>query len=160
MCPTALGRKEKKLYNVHIVQWWHIVTYKECWKIQRHSFSWFISISTGVLLLLHPKLVVLVLVTTVLVTGTARTGTGATTARVGRLNAEARPEPIPRPAPRPLAANLAVIFSTRLGAGAASEVEERRVAARRQGAASCAGRHCEGRLVCACFLDARLGRVM
>ena len=21
MCPTALGRKEKKLYNVHIVQW-------------------------------------------------------------------------------------------------------------------------------------------
>ena len=21
MCPTALGQKEKKLYNVHIVQW-------------------------------------------------------------------------------------------------------------------------------------------
>ena len=79
-------------------------------------------------LLLHPKLVVLV--TTVLVIG--KTGAGAITVREGRLNAEAIPEPIPRPAPRPLAANLAVIFSTRVGAGAASEMEESRVAARRR----------------------------
>ena len=81
-------------------------------------------------LLLHPKLVVLV--TTVLVIGTGKTGAGAITVREGRLNAEAIPEPIPRPAPRPLAANLAVIFSTRVGAGAASEMEESRVAARRR----------------------------
>ena len=101
-------------------------------KTQCFTVYFHLDCKTGVLLLLHPKLVVLVLVTTVLVTGTARTGTGATTAREGRLNAEARPEPIPRPAPRPLAANFAVIFSTRLGAGAASEVKERRVAARRR----------------------------
>ena len=87
---------------------------------------------TCFLLLLHLKLVVLVLVTTVLVIGTGRTGAGAITVREGRLNAEAIPEPIPRPAPRPLAANLAVIFSTRVGAGAASEMEENRVAARRR----------------------------
>ena len=81
-------------------------------------------------LLLHPKLVVLV--TTVLVIGTGKTGAGAITVREGRLNAEAIPEPIPRPAPRPLAANLAVIFSTRVGAGAASEMEGSRLVAWRR----------------------------
>ena len=85
---------------------------------------------TGVLLLLNPKLVVRV--TTVLVIGTGKTGAGAITVREGRLNAEAIPEPIPRPAPRPLAASLAVIFSTRVGAGAASEMEGSRLVARRR----------------------------
>ena len=45
---------------------------------------------------------------------------------------DARPEPNPRPAPRPLAANFAANFSIRVGAGAASDMEERRVAARRK----------------------------
>ena len=47
MCPTALGRKEKKLYNVHIVQWQYppdtvhineLGTHRQTKRIRIHKF--------------------------------------------------------------------------------------------------------------------------